>query len=100
MEDVLVAEVAQDLEPLIPLFIQTRQDNLAGLEAALPAGDFKAMEIIGHSMKGAGGAYGFPPVSEIGDLIEQAARGRDDAAVRVLTRRLQAYLANVQIRYV
>lgn len=100
MEDNLVAEVAQDLESLIPLFIQTREDNLAGLEAGLRSGDFKAIEMIGHSMKGAGGAYGFAPVSEIGDLIEQAARVGDEAAMRQLTNRLQVYLANVQIRYV
>ena len=60
--DLMVAEVEQDLEPLIPLFMQTRQENLAGLEAGLLASDFKAMGMIGHNMKGAGGAYGFRPV--------------------------------------
>ena len=98
--DEIVAEVEQDLEPLIPLFMRTRQDSLAGLEAGLLVSDFKAMEMIGHNMKGAGGAYGFLPVSEIGDLIEQAARINDSKAIRTLTGRLRVYLGNVQIRYV
>ena len=98
--DLMVAEVEQDLEPLIPLFMQTRQESLAGLEAGLLASDFKAMGMIGHNMKGAGGAYGFLPVSEIGDLIEQAARVKDSTAIRTLTGRLRVYLGNVQIRYV
>ena len=100
MVDAAVAEVASDLESLIPLFMQTRQDNLAGLEAGLQAGDFRALEVIGHSMKGAGGAYGFPPVSTIGALIETAAKGRDTESVSALAVRLREYLANVQIRYI
>ena len=98
--DEIVTEVEQDLEPLIPLFMLTRLDSLAELEAGLLMSDFKAMEMIGHNMKGAGGAFGFQPVSEIGDLIEQAARINDSKAIRTLTGRLRIYLGNVQIRYV
>ena len=95
-----VAEVSRDLAELIPLFMSTRAENLAGLTAGLKAGNFKALEIIGHSMKGAGSSYGFVPVSEIGASIETAARARDGAAISLQQTRLRDYLANLQIRYV
>ena len=66
----------------------------------LAAGSFKAPEIVGHSMQGAGSSYGFVPVSEIGALIETAARAGDGAAISAQEARLRDYLANVQIRYV
>lgn len=100
MTDALIAEVEREIEELVPLFMSTRRDNLAGLDAGMVKQDFRAIESIGHSMKGAGGAYGFYPVTEIGGLIERAALRGDREQIAALIERLRVYLANVQIRYV
>lgn len=100
MSGKLVVEIERDLEELIPLFMRSREKDMAGLDAGLVSGDFTAMRLIGHSMKGAGGAYGFAPVSEIGALIETAALTGDAAAITVQLALLRDYFARIDIRYV
>jgi hypothetical protein len=35
--------------------------------------DFQAVKTLGHGMKGAGGSYGFPAITDIGAALEDAA---------------------------
>lgn len=100
MAEKIVVEVERDLEDLIPLFMSTRTKDLAGLDSGLAARDFAAMRMIGHSMKGAGGAYGFDRVSEIGTLIENAALASDTAVIAAQLALLRDYLARVEIKYI
>lgn len=92
--------VSKDLEALMPLFLSTRQADLARLETGLADRDFGLIVRTGHSMKGAGGAYGFDAVSRMGDLIERAALMQDDAGVRTQLVALRHYMANLQVRLV
>ena len=73
--------VERDLQDLIPNFIQRRHDDLEKLREALATGDFETVRVIGHSMKGTGGGYGFDEISEFGAAIEKAAKdsASDDA---------------------
>ena len=100
MTEKIVVKVDQDLEDLIPLFISTREKDMAGLATGLAAGDFTALRMIGHSMKGAGGAYGFDPVSTIGGVIETAALASDAATIAAQLAALRDYLARIEIKYV
>ena len=100
MTEKIVVKVDQDLEDLIPLFMSTREKDIAGLVAGLAAGDFTALRMIGHSMKGAGGAYGFDPVSTFGGAIETAALAGDAATIHTQLAALRDYLARVEIQYV
>lgn len=95
-----MVNVDLELEALIPLFLATRQKDIAILEAGLAAGDFEAIARVGHGMKGAGGAFGFDAVSQMGDLIERAALVRDDAGVRTQLAAFRHYMANLQVRMV
>ena len=100
MSEMEIVEVDADLEDLIPLFLETRQKDIAGLASGLAAGNFNALRLIGHSMKGAGGGYGFDRVSEIGALIEDAALAGDGASIKAQMETLRDYLQRVQIKYV
>ncbi len=100
MTEKIIVEVDQDIEELIPLFMSTREKDITGLAAGLAAGDFTALRMIGHSMKGAGGAFGFAPVSTIGDSIETAALASDAATIHTQLAALRDYLARVEIKYV
>ena len=100
MSEMEIVEVDADLEDLIPLFLETRQKDIAGLASGLAAGNFNALRLIGHSMKGAGGGYGFDRVSEIGALIEDAALAGDAASIKAQMETLRDYLQRVQIKYV
>ena len=85
--------VEGDLQDLIPNFMQRRQDDVARLYEALGVSDFEAIRVIGHSMKGTGGGYGFDGISEIGAAIEEAAKDSALDAVQAGVERLVDYLA-------
>lgn len=100
MTEKIIVEVDRDLEDLIPLFRQTRERDIAALEAGLASSDFAALRMIGHGMKGSGGAFGFPLISDMGDVIEAAALKNDHATVSQQLSRLRSYMASIDIKYV
>ena len=91
--------VEGDLQDLIPNFLQRRHDDVARLYEALSVSDFEAIRIIGHSMKGTGGGYGFDGISEIGAAIEEAAKASALDSVQAGVERLVDYLARVQVTF-
>lgn len=95
----IIAHVDPDLEELIPGFLDNRRRDVEKLRAALAAGDFATVRITGHSMKGAGGGYGFQPITDIGAVIERAAMASDAAAAAAGIDDLAAYLARVEVVY-
>lgn len=100
MSEKIIVEVDRDLEDLIPLFRQTRQRDIAGLAAGLATNDFAALRMVGHGMKGSGGAFGFPLITDMGDAIETAALKNDHATISGQLNRLRDYMASIDIKYV
>lgn len=100
MTERIIVEVDRELEDLIPLFRQTRERDIAGLAAGLASGDVAALRMIGHGMKGSGGAFGFPLITEMGDAIEAAALKSDYATVSQQLELLRSYMARIDIKYV
>jgi hypothetical protein len=66
---------------------------------ALRAGDFETVRMMGHKMRGTGGGYGFPLLTEIGRMIEDAALRRDSGEVAASVDRLATYVETVQLDY-
>ena len=91
--------VEGDLKDLIPNFMQRRHNDIVKMREALGAGDFEAIRVIGHSMKGTGGGYGFDGISEIGQVVEQAAKDGAVDATKVAIERLVDYLARVEVTF-
>ena len=96
MNDAIVVYIDPELEDLIPGFLANRRRDVESLRLLLGQGDYAAIRLIGHSMKGAGGGYGFDPITEYGDQIETAAlEGKGDVILAV-TAALADYLARVR----
>ncbi|MDD5095318.1 MAG: Hpt domain-containing protein [Dehalococcoidia bacterium] len=95
----IIAEVDEDLEELIPEFLKNRQSDIATISKSLQLGEFETIRILGHSMRGSGGCYGFDGITEIGAAIEKAAKASATDAIRELTDELIDYLERVQIVY-
>ena len=53
----------------------------------------------GHKLKGSGGAYGFPVLTDLGAAIEDAALERNTAVIRQKTLELEEYLGKIDVRY-
>jgi CheY-like chemotaxis protein/HPt (histidine-containing phosphotransfer) domain-containing protein len=82
---------------LIPGFLQNLRQDVITVRGALDRGDFETVERLGHSMKGAGGSWGFQAVTDIGAALEQAAESRDTDASRKCVAELSSYLDRVEI---
>jgi hypothetical protein len=86
-----------DLADLIPGFLNNRRRDVEKLQTLLEVGNFADIRMIGHSMKGAGGGYGFDPITDIGAAIERAALAGDAAAITQGIAQLADYLARVDV---
>jgi HPt (histidine-containing phosphotransfer) domain-containing protein len=93
----LIVYVDEDLQDLIPGYLENRKRDVARLTSALDNADFQTIRTIGHQMKGSGGGYGFDRITEIGRALEEAA-GRSLAEdIRKQAAYLQDYVDKVQV---
>jgi HPt (histidine-containing phosphotransfer) domain-containing protein len=68
------------LAELLPQYFALCRDDLESLRACLKAGQFDKIRVLGHNLKGSGGAYGFPELSQLGAHLESAGKTHDHAA--------------------
>jgi HPt (histidine-containing phosphotransfer) domain-containing protein len=100
MSNKIRVEVTQDLEVLIPRYLERRHKEIEQFRAHLAAGEFEALRIGGHSLKGSGGGYGFAPLTKIGSDIEIAAKAKDAAAIEAALAEYADYIQRVEVVYV
>jgi response regulator RpfG family c-di-GMP phosphodiesterase len=82
---------------LMPVFLRNCRQNVVAMLDALDGGDFETVAILGHGMRGAGGSYGFPTITDIGAALEQVAESADNNAARKWVGELSGYLDRVEI---
>jgi histidine phosphotransfer protein HptB len=95
----IVIHADPEIADLIPKFLDNRQKDINLIESALEKNDFEAIRMLGHSMKGAGGGYGFDGVTEIGRNLEEAAKEADSNKIRNGVQELAEYLRRVEVIY-
>ncbi|OGW17827.1 MAG: hypothetical protein A3K09_01245 [Nitrospinae bacterium RIFCSPLOWO2_12_FULL_47_7] len=99
-EQRIVVRIDPDLEELIPQYLKNRQGDIQKMLSALEINDYSAIGVIGHTMKGSGGGYGFHPISRIGGEIELSADAKSADQIRELAEQLADYLNRIEIIYV
>jgi HPt (histidine-containing phosphotransfer) domain-containing protein len=79
-------------------FVDALGDRVHQLESALRAADFETLRGLAHQLKGAGGGYGFPLLTERAAMLEtRAGRGSLDecadaiAQLRAIASRIVAH---------
>ncbi|MDH5762520.1 MAG: Hpt domain-containing protein [Nitrospinota bacterium] len=97
--DKIRVRVDPDLQDLIPGYLENRARDLLKYQENLEKNDFDAIAILGHSMKGSGGGYGFNGLSNIGRAIEKAAKNNDKDSVQQSINDLTDYLNKLEILY-
>ncbi len=100
MSEKIRVEVMQDLEVLIPRYLERRHKEIEKFRAHLAGGDFEALRIGGHSLKGSGGGYGFARLTQIGSTIEVAAKAKDAAAIEGALAEYADYIQRVEVVYI
>jgi len=82
---------------MVTAYIQRYLAGLPTAKASLTASDHDALRVYGHRLKGSGGGYGIPRLTELGALIEDAARRGDAAALQNQFAELEAYLGRLEV---
>ena len=88
-------EIDPDLAQLVPNFLNNRMADGVKINELLAAGRLEEIRIIGHSMAGSAGGYGFPEIGKIGRAIETAALASRTEEIKKAAGVLEEYLATV-----
>jgi HPt (histidine-containing phosphotransfer) domain-containing protein len=78
-------------------YVQRCNIALPAAEAALANLDHNYLRIFGHGLKGSGGGYGIPGLTQAGSLIEEAAKSGDTAELQEQLAHLAVYLSQIEI---
>jgi len=98
-EEKIIVHVDPDIADLIPGFLENRHKDIKTMGEALTQGDFETIQVLGHSMKGAGGSYGFDAVTDIGKSLEEAAKNNNAEGIQRSVQELAIYLDQVKVVY-
>jgi HPt (histidine-containing phosphotransfer) domain-containing protein len=98
-EGKIIVHVDPDIADLIPGFLENRYKDIKTMGEAVIQGDFETIQLLGHSMKGAGGSYGFDAITDIGKSLEQAAKDKDAEGIQRSVQELAIYLDRVEVVY-
>lgn len=96
----IIVSIDTDLKELIPWYLQKRESDVRILSEKIVQGDFETIRMLGHSMKGSGGTYGFTHITAIGYELEASARTMNSEGVRRGIEKLSHYLRQIKVIYV
>ena len=95
----IIVHADPDLADLIPGYLAHRKTDIAAIREALDKNDLDAVRILGHSMKGSGGGYGFQTITDIGKMLEKNAQEGLNDGIRVQIEGLEEYLRQIEVVY-
>jgi HPt (histidine-containing phosphotransfer) domain-containing protein len=99
MDSTTVVRIDRDLEDLIPGYLEKRFADVASIREAAGKNDLETVRVLGHTMKGSGGGYGFDRITEIGRQLEEAAKTGDKEAIITGAAELERFLTTIHIEY-
>ena len=73
-------------------FLVNCRANIQLIEIAIARADFEQIEYLAHGMRGAGGMFGFPAITDFGGFLEDAAVMRDADLLRSWVGQFSTYL--------
>jgi CheY-like chemotaxis protein len=95
--DPILIRANPKLADLIPGFLDNRRQDAIAMHEAIDRGDFETVERLGHGMRGAGGSFGFPEITDIGAALELAALSGNADDSRRWVGELSKYLERVEV---
>lgn len=91
--------VDPEIMDIVPKFLANRNKDVRSMLEALESGDYETIRMLGHSMKGSGGGFGFDAISKIGLSIEQEAKDCNIEGIRSSIEELATYLNRIEVVY-
>lgn len=93
----LQVRLSADMARLAPDFLTKRKQDVQKLRQAIVDNKLDSVRVLGKSMKGTGGVYGFSQIAEIGKEIEAAAGSQSPEDVSHWVEELSDFLERVEI---
>ena len=81
-DDARAQRTAERIAARTPAYLASCRGDVDRLNAALDRHDFAPVCLIGHNLRGSGGGFGFPAITDIGAGIEQAGDRSDSDGAR------------------
>ena len=91
--------VDPEIKDIIPIFLDNRRGDVTTVLEALDQSDYESIRILGHSLQGAGGGYGFHAITALGESLNAAAKERNAEVIRKLVDELSSYVERVKVVY-
>ena len=95
----IVVRVESRLRKILPNFLANREEDLVSMADALQRGDYEAIRVFGHRMKGTGGSYGLDWISVTGKSLEDAAKQKNEVFAKALLDNFSNYLNMITVVY-
>jgi signal transduction histidine kinase/CheY-like chemotaxis protein len=92
-------QVEEGMEDVVPGYLEKRRAEVPTYRTALAAGDLATIRMMGHRMKGTGGGYGFPILTDLGGALEKAASLNDLAEIDRKLNEFARYIDAVELEY-
>ena len=73
---------------IVQEFANELPDRAKAIEVYLEQGDLAQIQVLAHQLKGAGGGYGFSPITDVAGGLEQALK--EGADISVIKEQVQA----------
>lgn len=99
MKDKYVIVVDPVIAPIMPRYMELREQEHRDLMQALASGDPQQVALLGHRLKGTGASYGMDMLTELGTQLEQAGQTADLQTAEVVARRIRMFLDRIELVY-
>ena len=95
----IIVHVEAYLERILPRYLVGRREEVVSLLGGTVPNDLDTIRVLGHRMKGTGGAYGLDAITEIGRTLEQAAIHQSINEIEDLLDGFLNYLDRLEVIY-
>lgn len=85
-----------ELADVVREFVDVLPTRLAEMKAAFEQSDWKALTTLAHRLKGAGGSYGYPDISQLCATMERSFRAEQAGEFQNWTHQLDALVRAAQ----
>ena len=95
----VVVYIEPDFAEFIPEFFEDIRQDIQVMNEALQEQDYQEISRVGHSLKGAGGGYGFNTISETARSLETAAKEGRAEDITLWINKLRTFIDEVRVVY-
>ncbi len=84
-----------DFQDLLEYFVTALPERRMQLLAGMEEGDLYSMKSVAHQLKGAGGGYGYPGLTERSEHLEKVCRAEKHAEIPGALQTLVSYIDQI-----